>query len=69
MSDNDFKFYDNDEITFFSKYLYIQHLLVSNQGNSQLEAFIFLSCPTITAPTCARKQFEREEHVFAISKK
>ena len=44
MSDNDFKFYDNDEITFFSKYLYIQHLLVSNQGNSQLEAFIFLSC-------------------------
>ena len=28
----------------FSKYLHIQHSLVSNQGNLQFEVFIFLCC-------------------------
>ena len=43
MSENDFQFYEKDEFSFFYKYFKTQHVLVSNQGNSQLEAFIFLS--------------------------
>jgi len=43
MSDNEFLLYEKDNIPFFKKYLIMQHLLVSNQGNSQLEAFAFLS--------------------------
>ena len=43
MSEHDFQFYEKDEIPFFLKYIQLQHVLVSNQGNSQLEAFIFLS--------------------------
>ncbi len=43
MSDNEFLLYEKDNIPFFKKYLILQHLLVTNQGNSQLEAFAFLS--------------------------
>ena len=41
MSDNEFLLYEKDNIPFFKKYLIMQHLLVTNQGNSQLEAFVF----------------------------
>ena len=43
MSDSNFLLYEKDNIPFFKKYLIMQHLLVTNQGNSQLEAFVFLS--------------------------
>ena len=43
MSENEFLLYEKDEMPFFKKYLFIQHILVSNQGNSQFEAFFLLS--------------------------
>ena len=44
MEDNEFLLYEKDEITFFKKYMIMSHILVSNQGNSKIEALAFLTC-------------------------
>ena len=44
MVDNEFLLYEKDEITFFKKYMIMSHILVSNQGNSKIEALAFLTC-------------------------